>query len=417
MTDSLLGSIRTLRSTAWQWLVGVSVALLAASAPGLAYADAHMNGQDLQRLDGSDPVHADTQVVKLGFAAPLTGPQAHYGEDMRKGLELALAQANQQNIQLDGKIARFDLVSRDDRADPQIAVQVARQIVAQGVKGVLGHFNSGTSIPASRIYKEAGLPQIAMATAPEYTQQGYDTTFRMMASDTQQGAADGEFIVKNLGAWKVALIDDRSAYGQGLADEVAKAVKAAGGEVITREYTTSQAADFTAILASITPMNPDALFFGGMDVQAAPLRRQMVHLGVEAPLVSGDMTRSQTFLKLAGEAANGTYASLAGVPLPTMAAGEQFLKDYKARFDADPGVYAPYAYDGAWNMITAMKEAGSSDPAKYLPRLASLKRSGATNKHIAYDARGDLKEAAVTVYLVKDGTWTIYKSLVSQLAE
>src|SRR5690606_761097 len=162
---------------------------------------------------------ADNTVVKLGFAAPLTGPQSHYGEDMKNGLTLALEEANKQNIELDGKPAKFELVTRDDQADPRTAVQVAQQIVDEEVQGVLGHFNSGTTIPASRVYNDAGLPQIAMATSPEYTQQGYDTTFRMMTSATQQGAAAGEFIVKDLEAKNIALIDDRTAYGQGLAED------------------------------------------------------------------------------------------------------------------------------------------------------------------------------------------------------
>ncbi|NYT37058.1 branched-chain amino acid ABC transporter substrate-binding protein [Allopusillimonas soli] len=360
---------------------------------------------------------ADTETVKLGFAAPLTGPQSHYGEDMKNGLLLALEEANKQNIQLDGKTAKFELVSRDDQADPRTAVQVAQQIVDEDVQGVLGHFNSGTTIPASRVYNDAGLPQIAMATSPEYTQQGYDTTFRMMTSDTQQGAADGEFIVKDLGAKKVALIDDRTAYGQGLADQVAAAVKANGGEVVAREYTNDKANDFTAILTNIKEKQPDVIFFGGLDAQSGPMRRQMVRLGIKAPLMSGEMTRSETFIKLAGDAANGTYASLAGVPLKQMAAGEKFAADYKARFNKDPGVYAPYAYDGAWNMITAMKEAGSSDPEKYLPKLASLQRAGATSKNIAYDENGDLKEIAVTIYEVKDGKWEMVKTMVSKASQ
>lgn len=356
---------------------------------------------------------AQTTTVRLGFAAPLTGPQSHYGEDMKNGLTLALEEANKQNIQLDGKTAKFELVTRDDQADPRTAVQVAQQIVDEGVDGVLGHFNSGTTIPASRIYNDAGLPQIAMATSPEYTQQGYDNTFRMMTSDTQQGAADGEFIVKDLNAKKVALIDDRTAYGQGLADQVAAAVKANGGEIIAREYTTDKSTDFTAILTNIKDKQPDAIFFGGLDAQSGPMRRQMMTLGIKAPLVSGEMTRSDTFLKLAGDAANGTYASLAGVPLQQMAAGEKFSAAYKARFNKDPGVYAPYAYDGAWNMITAMKEAGAAKPSKYLPKLAAIKRSGATSDNIAYDKNGDLKEISVTIYEVKDGKWQMVKTMVS----
>lgn len=350
--------------------------------------------------------------IKLGFAAPLTGPQSHYGEDMQNGLNLALEEANQKGIQIDGKPAKFVLVSRDDQADPRVGVQVAQQLVDESVVGILGHFNSGTTIPASRVYHEAGLPQIAMATSPEYTKQGYETTFRMMTSDTQQGAAVGVFMVKDLNAKKVAIIDDRTAYGQGLADQVIQAVKRAGGTVVAREYTTDKASDFTAILTSIKAKGADAIFFGGLDAQSGPMRRQMATLGLKQPLVSGEMTRSDTFLKLAGEAGNGTYASLAGVPLKTMAQGEKFAAAYKARFKADPGVYAPYAYDGAWNMITAMEQAGSAKAAKYLPKLASLKRSGATSANIAYDKNGDLNEVAVTIYTVKGGKWEEVKTIV-----
>ncbi len=360
----------------------------------------------------SAPAAAE-QVVKLGFAAPLTGPQSHYGEDMRNGLTLALEEANAQKIQLNGEPARFELVSKDDQADPRTAVQVAQQIVDEGVQGVLGHFNSGTTIPASSIYNGEGLPQIAMATSPEYTAQGFDTTFRMMTSDTQQGAAAGEFIVKDLGAKTVALIDDRTAYGQGLADQVAKAVEAHGGKIVAREYTTDKSNDFTAILTNIRGKNADVIFFGGLDAQSGPMRRQMVRLGIKAPLMSGEMTRSDTFLKLAGDDAEGTYASLAGVPLQQMAAGTKFEEAYKKRFNKSPGVYAPYAYDGAWNMITAMKEAGSSKPTDYLPELRALQRSGATSESIAYDEKGDLKEISVTIYQVKGGKWEMVKTMVS----
>lgn len=355
--------------------------------------------------------HAET-TVRLGFAAPLTGPQAHYGEDMRNGLLLALEEANAKGIKLDGDTAKFVLVSKDDQADPRTAVQVAQQIADDGVNGMLGHFNSGTTIPASRVYNEAGIPQIAMATSPEYTLQGYDTTFRMMTSDTQQGAAVGLFMVQDLGAKKIAIIDDRTAYGQGLADQVIAAVKRAGGEIVAREYTTDKANDFTSILTSIKAKGADAIFFGGLDAQSGPMRRQMATLGLTQPLVSGEMTRSDTFLKLAGDAANGTYASLAGVPLKTMAQGEKFAQAYKARFKAEPGVYAPYAYDGAWNMITAMEQAGSAKTDKYLPKLAGLKRSGATSANIAYDKNGDLNEVAVTIYTVKNGKWEEVKTIV-----
>ncbi len=352
--------------------------------------------------------------IKFGFAAPLTGPQSHYGEDMQNGLTLALEEANQKGVQVDGKPAKFVLVSRDDQADARVAVQVAQQLVDQDVNGILGHFNSGTTIPASRIYHDAGLPQIAMATSPEYTKQGYETTFRMMTSDTQQGGAVGKFMVEKLNAKKIALIDDRTAYGQGLADEVEKAVKAAGGQIVRREYTTDKANDFTSILTNIKGVAPDAIFYGGLDAQSGPMKRQMATLGLKAPLVSGEMTRSDTFIKLAGDAADGTYASLAGVPLDKMSAGKDFEQRYQARFKKAPGVYAPYAYDGAWNMITAIEKAGSAKPEKYLPQLAKLNRKGATSEHIAYDDKGDLKEISVTIYQVKNGKWEMVETMVSQ---
>jgi branched-chain amino acid transport system substrate-binding protein len=352
--------------------------------------------------------------VKLGFAAPLTGAQAHYGIDMQNGLQMALDEANKQGIKLDGETARFVLVSRDDQADPKTGVVVAQQLVDEHVKGMLGHFNSGTTIPASRVYHDAHLPQIAMATSPVYTEQGYDTTFRMMTSDTQQGAAAGKFMVTVLKANKVAIIDDRTAYGQGLADEVEKAVKAAGGEVVRREFTTDKSSDFTSILTNIKKAAPAAVFFGGVDQQSAPMKQQMVKLGIKAPLVSGEMTRSDDFIKIAGKAAEGTYASLAGVPLDTMPAGKDFAQRYQAAFKQAPGVYSPYAYDGAWNMIAAMQKAGSADPAKYLPVLAKLTRKGATSGNIAYDAKGDLKEVAVTLYKVNNGKWEMVQTMVSQ---
>ncbi|ARP90254.1 branched chain amino acid ABC transporter substrate-binding protein [Bordetella genomosp. 9] len=357
---------------------------------------------------------ADTEEVKLGYAGPLTGPQAHYGEDMQNGLTLAIEEANKKGIKLDGKTAKFVLVSKDDQADPKTGVTVAQQLVDEDVKGILGHFNSGTTIPASQVYHDAGVPQIAMATAPEYTKQGYDSAFRMMTSDTQQGTAVGEFMVKDLKAKKVAIIDDRTAYGQGLADQVEKAVKANGGQVVRREYTTDKANDFTAILTNIKGSAPDAIFYGGLDAQSGPMKRQLATLGIKVPFVSGEMTRSETFLKLAGDAADGTYASLAGVPLDKMAAGKEFEQAYKARFKSEPGVYAPYAYDGAWNMITAMEQAKSADPEKYLPMLRKLDRKGATSEHIAYDKNGDLKEVSVTMYQVKDGKWQMVKTMVSE---
>jgi branched-chain amino acid transport system substrate-binding protein len=349
--------------------------------------------------------------VKLGFAGPMTGAQAHYGADFQNGITLAVEEMNATKPVIGGKPVRFVLDSADDQADPRTGTTVAQKLVDDGIKGMLGHFNSGTTIPASRIYSNAGIPQIAMATAPEYTQQGFKTTFRMMTSDTQQGSVAGTFAVKNLGMKKIAIVDDRTAYGQGLADQFAKAAKAAGATIVDREYTNDKAVDFKAILTKLKAVNPDLVYYGGADSQAAPMVKQMKSLGIKAPLMGGEMVHTPTFLKIAGDAAEGTIASLAGLPLDDMPGGKDYVVKYKKRFGKDVETYSPYAYDGAMAMMKAMEKANSTDPVKYLPVLAKTDMQGVTTKDLAYDARGDLKNGGITIYKVENGQWKTLQSI------
>lgn len=357
------------------------------------------------------PAAAEAQVVNIGFAAPLTGPQAHYGEEYKNGVTLAIEDANAENPTIDGKPVKFQLQAEDDQADPKTATQVAQKFVDAKINGIIGHFNSGTAIPASKIYHDAGVPMIAMATAPQFTQQGFNTTFRSMTSDTQQGAVMGKFVVEKLGAKKIAIIDDRTAYGQGLADEFEKSVKAAGGEIIKREFTNDKATDFTAILTTIKGAGPDIIFYGGADAQSAPMAKQLKRLGITVPLVSGEMTKTPTFLKLAGAEAEGTIASLAGLPLEQMPKGNDYATRYKARFNQDVATYSPYGYDATRIMIEAMKKANSADPAKYLPELAKTEYAGVTAASISYDEKGDLKNGTVTVYKVEGGDWKVMETI------
>ncbi|MGN6808391.1 MAG: branched-chain amino acid ABC transporter substrate-binding protein [Trinickia sp.] len=349
--------------------------------------------------------------VKLGFAGPMTGAQAHYGADFQNGITLAVEEMNATKPVIGGKPVRFVLDSADDQADPRTGTTVAQKLVDDGIKGMLGHFNSGTTIPASRIYANAGIPQIAMATAPEYTQQGFKTTFRMMTSDTQQGSVAGTFAVKNLGMKKIAIVDDRTAYGQGLADQFAKAAKAAGATIVDREYTNDKAVDFKAILTKLKAVNPDLVYYGGADSQAGPMVKQMKSLGIKAPLMGGEMVHTPTFLKIAGDAAEGTIASLAGLPLDDMPGGKDYVVKYKKRFGRDVETYSPYAYDGAMAMMKAMEKANSTDPVKYLPVLAKTDMQGVTTKDLAYDTRGDLKNGGITIYKVEGGQWKALQSI------
>ncbi|MCL6262325.1 branched-chain amino acid ABC transporter substrate-binding protein [Craterilacuibacter sp. RT1T] len=355
---------------------------------------------------------AGATVVQIGFAAPLTGPQAHYGEEYKNGVTLAIEDANAEKPVIGGQPVTFELVAEDDQADPKTATQLAQKFVDNKVSGMVGHFNSGTSIPASKIYADAGIPMVAMATAPTFTQQGYKNTFRSMTSDTQQGSVMGKFVVEKLGAKNIVIIDDRTAYGQGLADEFEKAVKAAGGKVVKREFTNDKATDFAAILTSIKGQNPDVVFFGGADAQSAPMAKQMKRLGLKAPLVSGEMTKTPNFVKLAGKEAEGTIASLAGLPLSDMPKGKDYETRYKARFQSDVATYSPYGYDAARAMIAAMKKADSTEPAKYLPELAkNAYTDGVTTSNWAYDDKGDLKDGGITVYQVKNGDWVVLETV------
>jgi len=377
----------------------LSVAVLVAGLYGC--------GQQEQPKDSGD------LIVKIGSVAPLTGPQAHLGKDNENGARLAIDEANARGVMIGGRKAKFVLIGEDDQADPRAATIVAQKLADQQVKGVIGHLNSGASIPASKIYADAGIAQISpSATAVAYTAQGFKTAFRVMTNDRQQGKVLGEYAVKKMGGKRVAIIDDRTAYGQGLADEVGKAVKAAGGEVVAREYTSDRSTDFTAILTSIKGKKADVVFFGGMDPQAAPMVKQMQGLGLKAKFLSGDGAQTHEFLKLAGPAADGVTASMPGVPLDLMPGGKAF----KQRFNAKYGViqnYAPYAYDAVNVMIEAMVKAGSPEPAKYLPELAKLRLTGVTGE-IGFDDKGDVLGGAITLYRVKNAQWEVLETVTGE---
>lgn len=348
------------------------------------------------------------EVVKIGLAAPLTGPQAHLGQDIVNGARLAIDEANAGKPVLGGKPVRFELVAEDDQADPRTATLVAQKFVDGGVKGVIGHLNSGASIPASRIYNDGRVPQISpSSTAVAYTHQGFDTTFRLMANDAQQGKALGEYAAKS--GKRVAVVDDRTAYGQGLADEVVKALKARGAELATHEFTTDKSTDFTAILTSIKGKRPDVLVFCGMDAQGAPMARQMRTLGIKALLLGGDGIQTAEFVKLAGSSAEGAVGSSPGLPLEKMPGGADFEKRFAAKYGKIQ-IYAPFAYDSVRVMVDAMRRAGSADPEKYRAELAKTDTKGVVG-HIAFDALGDLKDGAVTLYQVKDGKWSAVETL------
>ncbi len=301
---------------------------------------------------------------------------------------------------------RFELVVEDDQASPTIGTIVAQRLVDRDIRGMAGHFNSGVSIPASRVYHDAGIPQLSVSTNVAYTRQGYRTAFRVMAADDRQGAALGRHAVERLGLRRFAVVDDRSAYGQGIADAFAAAVTAAGGQVVRREFVADRDVDFRALLTALRGANPDAIFFGGYDVQAGPMARQMRELGMSTMLLGGETLQTAKFIELAGVAAEGHVASTPGAALVRRPGGAAFAAKYRQRFGQETGLYAPYVYDSVMALAAAMEKAGSAAPANYLPALRANRYAGVT-ADIAFDADGNLMEAPLSIFRVTDGKWVL----------
>ena len=352
-------------------------------------------------------VIAQEQVIKIGHVAPLSGAIAHLGKDNENGARLAIEDLNAKGISIGGKKVKFELVAEDDAADPKQGTAAAQKLVDAKVSGIVGHLNSGTSIPASKIYNDAGIPQISpSATNPKYTRQGFKTTFRVVADDVHLGGTLGRYAVKDLKGKAIAVIDDRTAYGQGVAEEFEKAVKAAGGNLVGHEFTTDKATDFMSILTTIKGKKPDIVFFGGMDAVGGPMLKQMKSLGLNAKFMGGDGICTTELVKLAGDAmADGQVvcAEAGGVDGALKKGMDDFGVKYKKRFNDDVKLYAPYVYDAVNVMVDAMQRAKSSDPAKYLPELVKTSGYKGVTGNISFDSKGDIKNGALTLYTYKAG--------------
>ncbi len=339
--------------------------------------------------------------IKIGHVGPLTGSIAHLGKDNENGARLAVEEANAAGIKIDGKDAKFTLVPEDDQADPKVGTTVAQKLVDAKVAGVVGHLNSGTSIPASDIYSKGNVPVITgSATNPKLTEAGHKTQFRVVGRDDQQGPAIASYLASNNKPKLVAIVDDATAYGEGLANEVEKTLKAANIKVLPREKGTDKTTDWKAVLTKLRGRSPDAVFYGGMDATGGPLMKQGRELGIKAVFAFGDGACTDEMSKLAGPAAEGLLCSQAG--LPVQAASKKFLDAYKKKYNVDPILYSPFTYDAANVLIEAMKKANSSDPAKYLPELAKISHDGVTGK-ISFDAKGDRQDAEMTIFTMKGG--------------
>lgn len=355
------------------------------------------------------PATGDGLAVRIGHVAPISGSQAHYGKDNENGARMAIEDLNKQNILIGGKKATFELVAEDDAADPKQGAAVAQKLCDAKVAGVVGHLNSGTTIPASKIYNECGIPHVTgAATNPDLTKPGYKTTYRIIANDLALGAGLAAYAADTLKLKKVAIIDDRSAYGQGVAEVFKRTAKEKGMTVVDEQFTTDKATDFMAILTAVKSKSPDAVFYGGMDPQAGPMLRQMEQLGMDkVRFFGGDGICTAGIGKLAGGAktVENVVCAEGAASLAKMPGGTVWKKRYDEKYPNQFQLYSPYTYDATFVLVDAMKRANSIDPKVYTPELAKTEFKGVTGT-IAFEPNGELKNPAFTLYVYKDGKKT-----------
>ena len=358
----------------------------------------------------TSPQDTSPLTVKIGHVAPTSGPIGYLGQDNENGARMAIDQLNAAAMTLGERPVTFELVAEDDAASPSKSTAAAQRLVGAKVHGVVGHLNSGTTLAASAVYSEAGIPQISpSATNPSYTRQGYATAFRLIADDMQLGGALGRYAVSGLEGKNIAVVDDRTVYGQGIADEFEQAVRAAGATVVAREFIKDAATDVNAVATSLQSNSPDLVFFGGMDAVAGPMLKQMKQLGIEAKFMGGDGICSAALPSLVGDglADNQVYcAEAGGVDDAGKPAMNKFRADFEAKYGAEVLVYAPYVYDAVMVMADAMKRADSADPAVYLPFLAKTNGYKGLTGSISFDEKGDLNNAALTLMTYRGGVRT-----------
>ncbi|WP_448588957.1 branched-chain amino acid ABC transporter substrate-binding protein [Thermodesulfobium sp.] len=346
----------------------------------------------------------ESNVIKIGFAAPLSGSQAEMGTYLKNGALMAIDKINAKGG-INGK--KLELVAMDDKADPKEAVSVAQKFAADpSIVAVIGHLNSGASIPASAIYHQAGLVMVSpSSTNPKLTEQGFNNVFRVCTTDAMQGPFAAKFVKDKLKKDTAVVLDDKTAYGQGLADEFAKAFQADGGKVLMREGINQGDKDFTALLTKIKSVNPQVIYFGGMYPEAGQMVKQMKSLGMnKIDFVSGDGVEDPAFIKIAGADANGTYASNVGPAIEKVPGSKEFIDEYTKKFGNPPGPYALFGYDAALAVITALEKAPKPDRADVLKVMPTVSFEGMLGK-TSFDSKGDTTNKILTMFVVKDEKW------------
>ncbi|MCO8250905.1 branched-chain amino acid ABC transporter substrate-binding protein [Comamonas thiooxydans] len=354
-------------------------------------------------------VMAQEQIIKIGHIGPTSGPQAHFGKDDENGVRMAIEDLNAKGMEIGGKKVKFVLVAEDDVADPKQGTAASQKLCDDKVAGAVAFVNSGVAIPSSKVFQDCGIPMITgAATNPDLTKPGWNTTYRVIANDNALGAALASYAAKNLKLKNVAVIDDRTAYGQGLANVFKKDAAKHGIKIVANEFTNDKATDFMAILTSIKAKKPDAIFYGGMYGQAGPMLRQMAQLGMnDVKMFGGDGICVTELAKVAAGAKplENVVCADGGASIAKMPGGTEWKKRYDAKYPGQFQVYSPYFYDGTMLLADAMKRANSWDPKVYIPFLQKSDYSGVTSK-IQFEKNGEMKNPSYTLSRYVNGNKT-----------
>lgn len=336
--------------------------------------------------------------LKIGVAGVMTGPDGSIGGAMINGSQIAIEEWNAKGGVLGKKI---DLLVRDDEGRPEKAVSVARDLVSNNAAAILGHFNSGCTLPASPIYNQAKILQITPgSTNPQVTEQGFKTLFRIVGRDDQQGTIAANFMRKKLGLSKIAVLSDKTAYGEGFATEVKNTFTADGGQVVVFDGVPRTELDFRANIAVIKASGAQALLWGGMYGQSGPLYIQLRQAGLEIPFVSGNGTMDPNFLDAVGPHPTNVYVTF-GPDYESLPAAQPFLQKYRSRYGKE-GAFSVYGYDAANVLLEAIQIAGSTDADKVAAALRS-KTFNTVLGPVAFNDKGDMKESNDILWTIKDG--------------
>lgn len=346
--------------------------------------------------------------VKIAIAEPLTGDIAALGQGLKRAAVLAIEEAN-----ASGRFPNFTLraVEFDDRSDPKEAVNVANRIVSDpDVLAVIGHFNSGCSIPASAVYARAGVPMMnAGSSNPQLTLQqlspnwtGPRNIFRVNTTDDAQGAFAAEFAARSLKSKAVAIVHDKTAYGQGIAEVFQARFSERGGKVLCFDGVQAGDKDFKALVTRIKPLQPDLLYFGGTYTEGGLVLRQAREAGIQAPFLTGEISYDPDFLRIAGGAAEGAFVTYLGRPPELMASAKTFMEKYHLRYPgSEVKAYDHYAYEVTNILLAAMEKAGP-DKAKMMEHLRGMSYTGVLGT-TTFDEKGDTLNKTITLFVVKDG--------------